>query len=200
MAHVFLSHSSADATAAKVIAQLLQNAGLDVWLELDQLKPGNPWLPDLEAALKASTHFVVLVGETGVQRWVEREVRYALERNTADPNYRVIPLLGPGAKENDLPLFLKQQQYLQLDSRQPDPGAIQRVAAAILNAPPERVSVLPAESRPSAACSPSIPRTPYCSSAGIAKWTTCSGGCPTPTSCLSSVNPDRGSPHSSAPG
>ena len=143
MAHVFLSHASADAAGAKAVAQLLQNAGLTVWLELDQLTPGNPWLPALEAALEASTQFVVLVGETGVQRWVEREVRYALERNTRDPNYRVIPLLGPGANEEALPLFLKQQQYLRLDWRQPDPATVQQVAAAIRQVRQERVRLLP---------------------------------------------------------
>jgi hypothetical protein len=143
MAAVFLSHSSADAAAAKVVAQLLGNAGLTVWLELNEVIPGNAWLPTLETALKDSTHFVVLVGETGVQRWVEREVRYALERNTADSAYRIIPLLLPGAKEEDLPLFLKQQQFLRLDWRQPDADAIQRVAAAIRNAPPGHVSLLP---------------------------------------------------------
>jgi hypothetical protein len=143
MATVFLSHSSADAAAAKSIAQLLHNAGLTVWLELDEITPGNDWQSTLETALKASTHFVVPVGETGVRRWVEREVRYALERNTEEPGYRLIPLLLPGAVEQDLPLFLKQQQFLRLDWRQPDAEAIQSVAAAIRDAPPGQVSVLP---------------------------------------------------------
>jgi formylglycine-generating enzyme required for sulfatase activity len=143
MTQVFLSHSSADAAGAKAVARLLRNASLPVWLDLDQLTPGDLWQPALEAALKASTHFVVLVGATGVQRWVDREVRYAVDRNTADPNYRVIPLLGPGANEDALPPFLKQHQYLRLDWREPDAGAIQHVAAAILRAPAERISVLP---------------------------------------------------------
>ena len=143
MATVFLSHSSADAAAAKSVAQLLKNAGLTVWLELDEIKPGNAWLPTLETALKASTHFVVLVGETGVRRWVEREVRYALERNTDDPTYHIVPLLLRDAIEKDLPLFLKQHQYLKLDWRQPDADAIRKVATAIRNAPPGHVSVLP---------------------------------------------------------
>jgi formylglycine-generating enzyme required for sulfatase activity len=148
MAHVFLSHSSADSAGAKAVAQLLRNAGLAVWLDLDELKPGEQWSSALETALKQSTHFVLLVGETGVQRWVDREVRYALDRNTLDPNYRIIPLLGPGAKDDALPLFLKQHQFLKLDGHQPDPSEIQRIAAAILEAPPERISVLPPGASP----------------------------------------------------
>jgi hypothetical protein len=143
MSHIFLSHSSADAAGAEAVARLLRNAGLHVWLDLDHLAPGDQWQPALEAALTASTHFIVLAGETGVQQWVDREVRYAIDRNTKEPSYRVIPLLGPGAREDALPLFLKQQQYLRVDWRAPDPAAIQKVAAAILQAPPERISVLP---------------------------------------------------------
>src|ERR1035438_10746662 len=90
MAHVFLSHSSADSAGAEAAAQLLRNAGVEVWLDLDQLTPGEQWSPALEAALKDSSHFVVLVGEAGVQRWVDREVRYALDRNTLNPSYRGI--------------------------------------------------------------------------------------------------------------
>src|SRR5688572_28213440 len=115
MALVFLSHSSSDTVAAQVVAELLERAGLSVWLDRNETTPGTSWQPLLESALESSTHFVVLVGQSGVQRWMEREVRYALERNTRDPNYRLIPLLGPGANEGDLPLFLRQQQYLQLD-------------------------------------------------------------------------------------
>ena len=148
MPHIFLSHSSADSVGAQAVARLLNNAGLDVWLDIEKLLPGDQWPVKLEEALKDSTHFVVLVGESGVQRWVDREVRYALDRNTLDKNYRVIPVLGPGASEDTLPLFLKQQQYLSLDWRQPDVQAIQRVAAAIHQAPPERISVLPPGASP----------------------------------------------------
>lgn len=149
MPTVFLSHASPDAPAAKAVAMYLRNAGLDVWLELDKLAPGSTWIPALQAALEASTHFVVLVGPSGVQRWVEREVRYALVRNTEHPEYAIIPLLlGSNTSEKALPLFLRQQQALRInDWRQPDPQVIQQVAAAILAAPPQRVNVLaPGES------------------------------------------------------
>jgi formylglycine-generating enzyme required for sulfatase activity len=146
---VFLSHASPDAAAAQAVAQYLQNAGLDVWLEVNGLTIGPAWIPSLEAALEASTHFVVLVGPSGVQRWVEREVRYALVRNTEHPEYAILPLLlGPGTSEKALPLFLRQHQALRLaDWRQPSPAIIQQVAAAILATPPQRVNVLaPGES------------------------------------------------------
>ena len=128
---------------AKSVAQLLRRSGLTVWLELDELNPGQPWLPQLEAALAKSTHFVVLVGATGVRKWVEREVRFALERNTREDSYSIVPLLLPDAVESDLPLFLKQHQFLRLESLTPAAESIQRVAGGILHVPSERVSILP---------------------------------------------------------
>ena len=57
--------------------------------------------------LTAANGFAVYVGRGGVRRWVDREVRVALDRNTSDPAFRVIPILGPGSDEGELPYFLK---------------------------------------------------------------------------------------------
>ncbi|MCX6586304.1 MAG: toll/interleukin-1 receptor domain-containing protein [Acidobacteria bacterium] len=149
MPTVFLSHASQDGPAARAVAQHLRQTGLDVWLDLEQLTDGQEWLPALEAALEASTHFLVLVGPSGVRRWVEREVRYALVRNTDRPEYALIPLLLGEATEQALPPFLRQYQSPLLpDWRNPDRAIIQQIAAAILAAPPERVNVLAPDEAP----------------------------------------------------
>ena len=150
MPTVFLSHASQDADAARAVARALRQPGLDVFLELDALKPGQEWIPGLEQALEASTHFLVLVGPSGVRRWVERELRYALVRNTEHSEYAILPLLlGENWSEQNLPLFLRQHQALRLpDWRNPDRAVIQQIAAAILAAPPERVNVLAPDEAP----------------------------------------------------
>jgi hypothetical protein len=142
MPTVFLSHASQDGPAARAVAQHLRQTGLGVWLDLEQLTDGQEWLPALEAALEASTHFLVLVGPSGVRRWVERELRYALVRNTEHSEYAILPLLpGENRSEQNLPLFVRQHQALRLpDWRNPDRAIIQQIAAAILAAPPERRS------------------------------------------------------------
>ena len=150
MPTVFLSHASQDGPAARAVAQHLRQTGLGVWLDLEQLTDGQEWLPALEAALEASTHFLVLVGLSGVRRWVERELRYALVRNTEHSEYAILPLLlGENWSEQNLPLFLRQHQALRLpDWRNPDRAVIQQIAAAILAAPPERVNVLAPDEAP----------------------------------------------------
>ncbi|MFN7647130.1 MAG: SUMF1/EgtB/PvdO family nonheme iron enzyme [Acidobacteriota bacterium] len=152
MPTVFLSHASQDGDAARAVARHLRDVGdpdLTVWLELDALQPGQEWIDALEQALDASTHFLVLVGPSGVKRWVERELRYALVRNTENPEYKLIPLLLGDATEQALPRFLRQYQAPRLpDWRNPDRAIIQQLAAAILAAPAERVNVLAPDEAP----------------------------------------------------
>ena len=131
---VFLSHSGADAQAVRHLAEYLRRNGLDVWLDQDCLKPGDPWQPALEQAILKASAMVVYVGRMGVQNWVDREVRLGLMRNTDDPHaFRLIPVLGEGARPEALPPFLLQHQYVDLrDSRQ-EPEKIQSLIAALKN-------------------------------------------------------------------
>lgn len=82
---LFLSHASEDADAVKELARQLRQAGVDVWLDIDEIKPGDNWMETLEAALHASDAFAVYIGTVGVERWINREVRVALARNVSDP-------------------------------------------------------------------------------------------------------------------
>jgi hypothetical protein len=112
---IFLSHAGSDSDAARRVAHQLRSSGMDVWLDVERLVPGDNWIWAIQQALEASDGFAVYVGSTGVQKWVDRELRYALERNTRDPGYRLIPILGPGApKADDLPPFLRQQHFIDL--------------------------------------------------------------------------------------
>src|SRR4051794_19937389 len=96
-ARVFLSHAGVDTQAAQELARALRQNGLDVWFDKDNLQPGDNWMATLETAIHQSSAMIVYVGRTGVQAWVDREVRFGLERNTSDPkSFRLIPVLGEG--------------------------------------------------------------------------------------------------------
>ena len=66
---IFLSHSGADTEAAKSLASLLRQGGVDVWLDVERLAPGDVWMDQLEAALVAAKHFIVYIGPSGVRNW-----------------------------------------------------------------------------------------------------------------------------------
>ncbi len=96
---LFLSHASVDVqTAHELKRRLLASpdaraAGLQVFLDRDDLTPGRGWQEQLEQVIMAgSTAFAVIIGTKGVINWVDREVRTALSRATRDRNYPFIPV------------------------------------------------------------------------------------------------------------
>jgi len=111
---IFLSHSGEDTPFARELAQLLRPTGVDVWLDVERLQPGDRWGQKIEDGLRQATAMVLYVGKSGVRHWVDQEVRVALDRSTKDPDFRLIPVLGEGSNPEDLPLFLKQYQWLDL--------------------------------------------------------------------------------------
>jgi hypothetical protein len=88
---VFLSHSGADTEAARALKRRLlaspeaQEAGLTVWFDKDDLRPGTSWSDQIARAIQnEATAFVVLVGSGGVMNWVRAEVDLALARATTN--------------------------------------------------------------------------------------------------------------------
>src|SRR5262245_19821964 len=111
---IFLSHSGEDTPIARDLAGLLVRQGLDVWLDVERLMPGDRWGEKIEAGLREATALVLYVGRSGVRQWVDQEVRVALDRSAKEADFRLIPVLGPGSEPDDLPMFLKQYQWLDL--------------------------------------------------------------------------------------
>jgi hypothetical protein len=114
---VFLSHFGADAEAARELKRRLMNApdaraaGLKVWFDKDDLRPGGQWQPQIEQAIeKDASAFVVYVDSRGVINWVEAEVRVALSRATTDRDFLFIPVLAPEIGLNALPPFARLYQ------------------------------------------------------------------------------------------
>ena len=143
---LFLSHAGDEAVAAREIARRLRKAGLGVWLDIEELKPGDRWMESLEVAITQADAFAVYVGRAGVAHWVDREVRLALDRNTRDASFRVIPVLGPGADPRSLPPFLRQHQWLDL--RAAEAVDLQKLVDVILQQPSVGASLLPPEQPP----------------------------------------------------
>jgi hypothetical protein len=111
---VFLSHNSRNKPAARDLKQQLAARGLAVWFDEDDLPPGQPWMPLLEAGIKASHSVAVLVGQDGLGPWEDEEMQAALRFAVKDKR-PVIPVLLPGAgAEPELPLFLGNRTWVDL--------------------------------------------------------------------------------------
>jgi hypothetical protein len=121
---LFLSHSGVDGQTVQELKRRLlaspdaRAAGLEVWLDKDDLTAGRGWQEELEQVITArSTAFAVVVGTKGVVNWVDREVRVALARATRDRAYPFIPvfldvsaltLSLQDASSSSLPPFARQ--------------------------------------------------------------------------------------------
>lgn len=129
---VFLSHNSADKAAVEDIARRLIAAGLQPFLDKWHLIPGAPWQEALENALTESASVAVFVGPSGISPWHNEEIRAAIDEavRTRD-DYRVIPVLLPGADETVVARFLARRTWVDFRAGIDDTEAFQRLAAGI---------------------------------------------------------------------
>jgi len=144
--HVFLSYSRIDACAVEAIANRLVNEeGLRPFLDTWHLVPGEPWQEELEKALTDSETCAVFIGALGLGTWEHEEMRAAIDARVKNPEYRVIPVLLPGASIPDrgqLPRFLTRLTWVDFRRSQnlQDDGAFHRLVAGIRGEAPGALS------------------------------------------------------------
>ena len=139
---VFLSHSGDDKPAVTVIAERLRAAGVAPFLDSWHLVPGEPWQEALEDALDASRACAVFIGPTGFGPWENEEMRVALSRRVKDHEYRVIPVLLPGAAmpaRGRLPAFLSRTTWVDFRPGLDDAAAFDRLVSGIRGIAPVEV-------------------------------------------------------------
>jgi tetratricopeptide (TPR) repeat protein len=99
----FLCHASTDAPWTRRLKNALAGNGLKVWLDSDEIRPGERFVPALEKGLAECETVVVVVSPEAMRSgWVTDEYSACLARTK-----RVIPCLLRGA---ELPLFLANRQ------------------------------------------------------------------------------------------
>ena len=92
---VFLSHSGPDKPAVEELARRLIRKGIEPFLDIWNLIPGDAWQEALEEALINSATCAVFVGSGGFSPWQHEELRAAIENRVSGSRggYRIIPVL-----------------------------------------------------------------------------------------------------------
>jgi hypothetical protein len=110
---VFVSYESADSAAAKAIVEGLRSLDLNVWLEADELRPGNHWAESIRTAISASAYFLLLLSKNSVRSsWMDHEVEAVLkELQSRDVTF--IPVL---LEDCDIPSSLAMYQCFDMRS------------------------------------------------------------------------------------
>jgi len=95
-ARIFLSYAHEDIGMAKRIYNDLKRYGLDVWIDCENLLPGQLWKITIEKTIKQSQYYLLLLSSRSVNKrgFIQKEVRIAyevLEQCSEDDIY-IIPI------------------------------------------------------------------------------------------------------------
>jgi formylglycine-generating enzyme required for sulfatase activity len=131
---VFLSHNSRDMPVVQDLAAALRARGLRVWVDVENLLPGQRWQEELEGIIRTARAGAVLVGSDGLGPWEEPEMR-ALLSQAVTRHLTVIAVLLPGAPlKPELPPFLAEYVWSDLRGGL-TPSGIDRLAEGIRRRP-----------------------------------------------------------------
>lgn len=106
---VFLSYSHVDAEFTEVLRTALSGHGLNVWLDKDQIRPGDWFAEALEDGVRSSRTIAILISAHSLASgWVKEEYYRALGLCHSNAS-RLIPVVIDGS---ELPGFLSTRQYV----------------------------------------------------------------------------------------
>lgn len=108
----FLSHAHIDAEWVEGLACRLEDeCGYRVWLDKWVLIPGKSWQQAMERGLGDAGACAVCIGARTPEGWFREEIERALDRQTTDPTFLVIPVLLPDATTDFTPGFLSLRTW-----------------------------------------------------------------------------------------
>ena len=133
---VFLSYNSDDIAAVTQIANRLRARAIEPWFDEWHVAAGQPSQAALEQALKEARAAVVFIGQSGLGKWQESEIRVAIARRANDSSYLVVPVLLPGAEMSTVPPFLALGNWIEFQSAIDEVQPLEKLVAGINGKPP----------------------------------------------------------------
>jgi hypothetical protein len=109
--HVFISYSRQDKAVMDRIAELLQERGINVWVDNEDLFPGAPsWEEEIEKAIGGASAVIVLLSpDSKKSKWVRREVAFAEQSSK-----RIFPVLVRGGEKTSVPIRVFTSQRVDI--------------------------------------------------------------------------------------
>lgn len=109
---VFLAHNSADKPIIKYIANELRNRGLNPWLDVEQILPGDFFQDAIQKAIGQVKSAAIFISSNELSRWQLLELR-AFISILIDEDLTVIPVLLPGGSIPNNLWFLKELNWVE---------------------------------------------------------------------------------------
>jgi hypothetical protein len=115
MAKIFVSHAHEDKDAAHQITAALAAAGLEPWLDVQELRSGDELLRTIAKVLAEAAYFAVILTRTALTKpWVLTEMRMALSSEIEHGLPRVVVLR---LDDCEMPIELRYKVYLDFRGR-----------------------------------------------------------------------------------
>jgi hypothetical protein len=133
---VFLSYASSDWLAVEKLKTALEEAGVDVFVDKDQLQLGNEWAAKLRHNIHQCSLFVPIISRqtlTGDRRFFRLEWNLALEEaqmaSFSGEEAFLLPVLIDDTTVDDpaLPTKFRAIQCMSLPGGEPTPDFVERV-------------------------------------------------------------------------
>lgn len=140
--HIFLSYRSTEADFALKLAADLKNAGVNLWMDRLDIKPGDDWRRSLERAVYSCAALISVLSPAYVSsKYCQRELARADRLSRP-----IFPVLLGTIAEADWPLEIERQQYIDFSNWE-DKEAYQEQLARLVNILKEKfaaqISVIP---------------------------------------------------------
>lgn len=125
--HTFISHNQADKRTARRLCKKLQAAGLDVWLDENNIPCGGDIWEYVQKGLEESRTLILLMSPDSVAaNWVKTECSGILFADPSNIRLRLIPVM---LRDCEIPLLIRRFRYI--DARK---GLSQAVMQQIIGA------------------------------------------------------------------
>jgi hypothetical protein len=125
---VYLIYSRSDSEFVEKFSQDLQNKGIRVWLDVEQLKPGVNWVSGLESALEKARAFLYVSSKnTSYSEWASYEVT----KSISFKNKPIIPIVIDDIGKKTLPFSLSQYQWADFSNKDTYPKDLEKLVTVL---------------------------------------------------------------------
>ena len=115
---IFLCHASSDKPKVRDLYHRLRSDGFDVWLDEENLLPGQDWQQELPKAVRQSDVVIVCLSRGSINKegYVQKEIRFALDAADEKPE-GIIFLIPLKLEDCEVPERLSRWQWVNLFER-----------------------------------------------------------------------------------
>jgi len=112
---VFISYSSKDRIIVNALSEKLDSDGVDVWLDSNNLLPGQSWDIEIKKAINSSDVIIVCLSKSSTSRegFIQKELRYAVDLAFEKPEGTVF-IIPARIEECNIPDSLRSWHYIDL--------------------------------------------------------------------------------------